>query len=260
MCYFIPSGHQLCTTYWRTQTIVHALGARRDSAASACTREASYLTTILLSGKRYALIFTKVTFLHISNQKKKNQNKSVTRICNHHFQCIWLSQVWFLWASPDRPRRAADGAGVQLLHAGAPGRPGEPAGRGRPQPAARHRGRHLQQALPGGGGERWDSARRSGQWRGSGSTIITRCCVVVFLSVVQRRSCCWRSRSILTRGRRCWSSRRFISSWTGSTGSTRRRRKPPRRYDLSVCTFGLCVPLRRCCVTARSCRMPSRAW
>lgn len=62
--------------------------------------------------------------------------------------------MWFLCGSSDRPRRAADGAGVQLLHTDAPGRPGEPAGRGRSQPAAQHRGRHLQPALPGSGGER----------------------------------------------------------------------------------------------------------
>lgn len=48
--------------YWRMDITLHVLGASRDSAALAWMREASYLTTKYLCGKRYAPTSPKVTF------------------------------------------------------------------------------------------------------------------------------------------------------------------------------------------------------
>lgn len=67
-----------------------------------------------------------------------------------------MSKTWFFFSvSPDRPRGAADGGGLQLLHADTPGRSGTFGSSGRPQFAALHRGRHLQQTLSGCPCEWW---------------------------------------------------------------------------------------------------------
>ena len=57
--------------------------------------------------------------------------------------------------SPDRPQPAADSGGLRLLHTDSPRQPGRSGSGGRPQFAALHRGRHLQQTVPGYTCEWW---------------------------------------------------------------------------------------------------------
>lgn len=175
------------------------------------------------------------------------------------FNLTWPGETFCV--SPLRSRVAANGGYLRLLHTDTPGWPEGSSHRnnskwqlgscGCSQSVAQHRGWHLQQTLPGCTCQWWVDMCYIIQllnWvffkiclstpRSSNTLLLSNSFIHSFINFlhfcsfcVQRRSWCWRFKSILTHGRLCWSNQTSTSSLIGFTRGTRQQRESLYCYD-----------------------------